>query len=144
MIKAWFASLFVGLAMTATLQAAPAQAVASAPLTTVAATCRGGVAAFLGFRSWDACLPLDAKGVPQITQLNDFWLIVLVIVEDILKASAYLAVGFIIWGGVKYTKSQGDPGETQQARQIIHNALFGLIVVVIAISMVTFITGAFN
>jgi hypothetical protein len=143
-MKGLLAGLLISAVMALGFVAAPVQAASQAPLGNVAATCRGGVAAFLGFRSWDSCLPLDARGVPQITKLNDFWLIVLVIVEDILKASAYLAVGFIVWGGVKYTKSQGDPGEVQQARQIIHNALFGLVIVVISISIVTFITGAFN
>jgi hypothetical protein len=143
-MKGLVGSLLVGLALIATLSAAPAQAAPAGPYAQVAATCRGGVASFLGFRSWDACLTLDAKGVPQITQLNDIWLIVLVIVEDIIKAAGYLAVGFIIWGGIKYTKSQGDSNELQQARQIIHNALFGLIIVIISIAIVTFITGAFN
>jgi hypothetical protein len=142
-MKRLLVSMVIGVALALSFSAVPAQA-ATAPYTTFAATCRGGVAAFLGFRAWDACLEHDAKGVPQITKLNDFWLIVLVIVEDIIKAAGYVAVGFIVWGGVKYTKSQGESGELQQARQIIHNALFGLVIVVIAIAIVTFITGAFN
>lgn len=103
----------------------------------------GGVVGFLGFKSWDACLDHDSHGVPQIKSLDDIWKIAIILVEFIIKLAGYLAVGFIIWGGIKYVKSQGEPGETAQARQIINNALMGLIVCLLSVAIVQYIAGAF-
>lgn len=103
----------------------------------------GGVAGFLGFRSWDACLEKDSSGAPIIRALEDVWKIAVIIVEFFIKVSGYLAAGFIIWGGIKYLKSQGEPGETAQARQIINNALMGLIICLLAVAIVQFIAGTF-
>src|SRR5688572_3576731 len=134
-MKAFLVTVLLG-ALVSVGFAAPTLAAAPAPAGIMAAECRGGVAGFLGFRAWHACLPLNRNGDPQITGLFDVWLIALVVLEDAIKAGAYVSAGFIIWGGVKYTKSQGDPGETQQARQIIHNALFGLVLTLLSVSIV--------
>lgn len=111
---------------------------------TPAGDCGGdGVAGFLGFRAWDACLAHDATGAPQITALEDVWRIAIMVVEFFIKVAGYLAAGFIIWGGIKYVKSQGEPGETAQARQIINNALMGLIICLMSVAIVQFIAGTF-
>lgn len=102
-----------------------------------------GVAAFLNFKSWDAYLCKDAHGVPQFTAVDDIWKVALVVIDFIARVSGYLAVGFIIWGGVKYLKSQGEPSETGAARQIITNALMGLVICIISVAIVQFIAGAF-
>lgn len=119
--------------------AAPVHA-APAPLTNFGA-CSGGVAAFLSLKSWDACLT-KANGSPQITRLTDVWLILLPLLEDAIKVAGYAAAGFIIWGGIKYIKSQGDPGQINEARQIIYNALFGLLLAMISVAIVNFVAGA--
>ncbi|HKX73710.1 MAG TPA: hypothetical protein VJM32_06850 [Candidatus Saccharimonadales bacterium] len=103
----------------------------------------GGVAGFLGFRAWDACLDHDANGVPQFKALEDVWKVAIIVVEFFIKISGYLAAGFIIWGGIKYQKSQGEPGELTQARQIITNALMGLIICLLSVAIVQFIAGTF-
>jgi hypothetical protein len=102
-----------------------------------------GVAGFLGFRSWDACLEKDSSGAPIIRALEDVWKIAIIVVEFFIKISGYLAAGFIIFGGIKYVKSQGEPGETAQARQIINNALMGLIICLLSVAIVQFIAGTF-
>lgn len=138
-------SVFIfSLVVTGAAVAMPTQASAiSTPTAIVAADCRGGVESFLGLRSWDSCLTLGDNGKPQIVGLNDVWLIILVVVEDFIKVAAYVAAGFVVWGGIKYLKSQGDPGETTQARQIIHNALFGLLITLISIAIVTTVARTF-
>lgn len=102
-----------------------------------------GVAGFLGFKSWDACLDHDANGVPQFNAIEDVWKVGIVVVEFVIKLSGYLAVGFIIWGAIKYLKSQGDPSELTQARQIINNALMGLIICLLSVAIVQFIAERF-
>lgn len=122
--------------------ASPAPAYAAPqPLTNFGA-CSGGVAAFLSLKSWDACLSKDAKGNPQITKLSDVWLIVLPLIEDAIKVSGYAAAGFVIWGGIKYMKSQGDPGQLNAARLVIYNALFGLVLAMLSVAIVNFVAGA--
>ncbi len=101
-----------------------------------------GVADFLGLKSWDSCLTKDSLGVPQISKLSDIWLIVIALLEDAIKVAGYTAAGFVIWGGIKYIKSQGDPGQINEARQVIYNALFGLLLAMISVAIVNFVAGA--
>lgn len=113
---------------------------------TLGPTCNaqtGGVIAFLALKSWDECLKHDSNGVPQITSLDDIWRIGIIVVETLIKIAGYLAVGFIIWGGIKYLKSQGEPSELTAARQIITNALIGFIICMVAVSIIELIAGTF-
>lgn len=123
-------------------QAAHAAPASVSPLTTMAACGTGGVAEFLGLKSWDSCLDHDANGGPIIKSLSSIWLILLPLLEDAIKIAGYTAAGFIIWGGIKYIKSQGDPGQFNEARQIIYNSLFGLLLAMISVAIVNFIAGA--
>lgn len=107
-----------------------------------AATCAAGVAEFLLLRTWDACLQHDSFGVPQFTELNDIWLVALVLIEDGIKAAGYVAVGFVFWGGIKYIKGQGDPGQLREAREVIYNALFGFVLALLSVAIVQFVSGA--
>jgi hypothetical protein len=139
MIQRFLATLAIigglSVAMPATAHAAPQ------PLTNFGA-CSGGVAAFLALKPWDACLTKDSKGSPQITKLSDVWLILLPVLEDAIKIAGYVAAGFVLWGGIKYLKSQGDPGQLNEARLVIYNALFGLVLAMISVGMVNFVAGA--
>jgi len=117
-----------------------AHAASPVPLTQFSA-CSGNVAAFLSLMSWDACLT-KKDGVPQVAKLTDVWLILLPLLEDAIKIAGYTAAGFVLWGGIKYIKSQGDPGQLNEARQIIYNALFGLVLAMISVAIVNFIAGA--
>ncbi|MGD8373765.1 MAG: hypothetical protein PVI21_02800 [Candidatus Woesebacteria bacterium] len=115
--------------------------VAAAPVQAQFAVCASGD--FFGFPSWDSCLPKKADGSPAINSLSDVWLIAFPIVESIIRAAAYIAVGFIIWGGIKFIKSQGDPGEIAQARLIIQNAIIGLVICILSVTVVRFIADRF-
>ena len=132
--------LFASAALLFIVAFTPMAAYAAAP--TATDECRNGVATFLFLKSWDSCLAHDANGVPQPTGLNSIWVIVLTLLEDAIKAAGYVAVGFVTWGGIKYLKSQGDPGQINEARQIIYNALFGLLLTLISVAIVNFVAGA--
>jgi hypothetical protein len=115
------------------------------------AACKGG--SFLGFPKWYKYLnghtvgegiPGAGSCAPIITNINDIWLVVAAIVEIMLRVAGLLAILYVIWGGVQYIQSQGDPGKTTQARQTLTNALIGLVIAVGATAMVTFIAGRFN
>lgn len=123
----------------------PLPAQAAVPSQMFAAGCGKdlGIAEFMFLKSWDTCLTRDANDVPQITKLSDIWLILLPILEDAIKVAGYTAAGFVIWGGIKYLKSQGDPGQINEARQVIYNALFGLLLAMISVAIVNLVAGAF-
>lgn len=93
---------------------------------------------FFGFPTWYKYLS-HPNCQPQITSLNDIWLIVAAIIEIALRIAAIVAVVFIIYGGFNYTTSQGDPESTAKAKSTLVNALVGLAVAVMAAVIVSFI-----
>lgn len=142
MIRKIAASLVVMVGLLGAPIAAHA-AVSPAPLTQMAAACKTSALGIVFLKSWDACLDHDSNGVPVIRTLSNIWLILLPLLEDAIKIAGYTAAGFVIWGGVKYIKSQGDPGQINESRQVIYNALFGLVLAMISVALVNFIAGAF-
>ncbi len=66
-------------------------------------------------------------------------LIALAILEDLIRVSALVAVGFVIYGGFQYLTSQGSPDDTKRAQQTIINALIGLVIALMAVGIVSFI-----
>jgi hypothetical protein len=105
------------------------------------APCTGG--SFFGLTPWYAYLDgeTDALGrcVPKIADWADTWKIALAITDSLLKIAGMVAVGYVIYGGVKYVVSSGEPDKTKQARETIINALIGLVIAIIASSVVSFI-----
>jgi hypothetical protein len=109
-----------------------------------AAPCGGGT--FLGFAKWYKYLPgqADSNGLctPQITGLNDIWLVGAAILEVMLQVAALLAVVMVIYGSASFIMSRGEPDKTTQARHTLINALVGLGLTVIAATVVNFIAGS--
>lgn len=88
----------------------------------------------------DACT-IKPIGSTAQEQQEYIWGIVLVVVEDIFQLAAYIAVGFIMYGGFLYLTSTGSPEYTKQALRTIINAVIGLVVAVSAAAIVGFIGG---
>lgn len=118
----------------ATTTVAPARALPGA--VTQVAACSGG--SFFGFPPWYACLPKDASGSPKLTKLEDVWLIAFPLLETGIKAAGYVALGFIIWGSIRFMKSQGNPGEITAARDTIRDAVIGLVICISSVAIVQF------
>lgn len=94
------------------------------------------------FVPWYKYLDCDASGAPRI----DNWgkaipLIGMAIIEMLIRIAGVIAVAFIVWGGIQYTTSQGEPEGINHAKSTISNAVAGLVVVFIAIGLVQFIAG---
>lgn len=131
--------LFIALALAlsvASLSPAPARASNLPGAVTQVAACTGGT--FFGFPPWYACLQKDASGGPKLTKLEDLWLIAFPLLETAIKAAGYAAIGFILWGGIRFIKSQGNPGEITAARDTIRDALIGLVICISAVAIVQF------
>ena len=115
-----------------------------------------GVSSFLGFPHWYQYLPgtmistdpSNPKAVlvcnPQLTDLTNIWLIAAAIIEILIRLAALAAVFYVIYGGVTYMMSQGEPDKTTKARQTIINALAGLAIAVLAAAVVAFIAGSIH
>ncbi len=102
---------------------------------------------FLGFPTWYHYLQsTEVNGLcsPQITGLSDVWLIVAAVIEILLRVAAIVAVIFIIYGGVSYIMSQGEPDKTSRARATITDALIGLMIAVASAAIVSFIAGSIH
>jgi type IV secretion system pilin len=115
-------------------------------------------ASFFGLKAWYAYLPpgdfvpnasnngcdinlsfVSSTGGPNQTNIDSVWLIGLAIFEDLLRLAGALAFGFIIYGGIRYITSQGEPDNTNAARTTILNALIGAAIAAIAAVAVSFI-----
>jgi len=131
-------ALVFGVALSGILSPVPAHAQAPAPVTQFAA-CDAG--SFFGFPTWYACLPKDATGHPKLTKLEDLWLIAFPVIESAIKAAGYAAVAYVLWGGIRFIKSQGNPGEITAARDTIRDALIGLGICISSVAIVQFLAG---
>jgi ABC-type Fe3+ transport system permease subunit len=119
----------------------------------LAASCTPKGGAFLGFPTWYKYLggvtsPNGAGSanvcLPKVAALSDIWLIVAALVEVLLRVAGYAAIFFVIYGGVQYVTSQGEPDKANRARQTILNALVGLVIAIGSTVLVTFVAGRFN
>lgn len=57
------------------------------------------------------------------------------------SVAGIVAVAFIVYGGIQYLLSQGDPGRTRKATLTIIYAVAGLLVVLLAAAITLFVTG---
>lgn len=140
------AKLFVSLALVFVSMASVVNF--SSP---VSAACGGSV---LGFPPWYQHLTFgsncqmkaisDDKGNTSTTVklISFIWTVALNIVQILLIAAAYVTMFFIIKGGFNYMTSQGDAGKMTSAKQNIMNAIIGLVIALLASSIVNAISGA--
>lgn len=93
-------------------------------------------------KSGDCTLDLnfvDANGNANVSNINKVWLIGLAVFEDLLRIAGVAAGFFIIYGGIRFITSQGEPENTKAARSTIINALIGAAIAMVAAVSVSFI-----
>ncbi|OGC50651.1 hypothetical protein A2716_03130 [candidate division WWE3 bacterium RIFCSPHIGHO2_01_FULL_40_23] len=92
-----------------------------------------------------AAVPPDVNNpLPQFTTLAQIFG---VIINVVLGVGIALTIIYLILGGIRYIMSQGDPKNTQVAREWLTNAVIGFIVVIGAFvirTVVISILGATN
>jgi hypothetical protein len=105
---------------------------------------------FFGFPHWYEYLPMKYDAALGGCVVSDFKLlgnggdsglilIALAIVDMLLRLAGMVAVGFVVWGGTKYLTSQGESSEIAAAKHTIMNALIGLVIAMVATSVVVFV-----
>lgn len=113
-----------------------------------AATCPGGSARLLTFPAWynglvDNNCQIEPIGGTIGKPLKDVVIIILLnLVEIVLQLVAYAAVVFIIKGGFDYMLSNGDAGKITNAKNTIERAVFGLIIALASVAIVSLVASA--
>jgi hypothetical protein len=104
----------------------------------VAASCAGS-GSFLSLPSWYQYLDCEGS-TPTMTAdrfMPNMLLIGLAIIELLIRLSGIIATGYVIWGGIKYITSQGSSDGVKSARDTLTQALVGLVIVIIATTLVS-------
>ncbi|MEO8105472.1 MAG: hypothetical protein ABI602_04015 [Candidatus Saccharibacteria bacterium] len=101
---------------------------------------------FFGLVPWYHYLNVDNKcNIVTFNALgsssSDIPLIVLAVIDDLLRIVAILAIGFVIYGGIQYVVSQGQPDKTAKAQSTILNAIIGLAIALVAVGAVSYFGG---
>lgn len=115
------------------------------------AACQAG--GFFGFPAWYEYLDVtvDDQGGCDVQAIRysdeeeslnlgaTIGAVLLAIVEILLRVAGIVAVGFVIYGGVSYTLSQGAPEKTAASKNIILNGLIGLVIASLAVVIVNLV-----
>ena len=69
----------------------------------------------------------------------DLWNIVNTVINVILAIVGVIAVVMIIFGGIQYSTSAGDPGKVKKAKDTILYGVIGLVIALLAFAIVNFV-----
>lgn len=126
----------------------------TASATTIAERCAKN---FLGIKPWFVYLPdtvfgKDKNGDPTCHIENFSWVapkgsktpsnipaIILAVADALVRIAGFVAVAFVIIGGVGYVTSGGDPDKSKRAKGAIINALVGVVIAMIATAVISYI-----
>jgi len=86
---------------------------------------------------------LCSGGQVQIQGPGDILIVIANIIKIAMELAGGLAIIFIFVGGIYYVTSTGDPGRIKLAKNIILQAVIGLLVIIMAYAVVTYIAKAF-
>lgn len=81
---------------------------------------------------------------PHLNGVGDIWLVALAVIDIILRVVGIMAVGWVIWGGLQYLTSQGEPDRTKRAKDTVLNAVIGLVITMLAVSIIGFLGSSFK
>lgn len=99
---------------------------------------------FYGIPHWGKGLDFDTECTLKNFTFSDVWIVVANIAVIMLRVAALVAVVFVIYGGIRYITSAGNPDNTKAATGIIVNAVVGLVIAILASFIVSFIAGVFG
>jgi hypothetical protein len=116
---------------------------------TYATPCKPTGGSFLGLPAWykylggvledsGRCSP-TFSGADTEEQVNSALPIGLAILEGMLRISGVVAVVMIFWSAFKFITTQGAPDAASSARKTAINALIGLVIVIFATTLVSFV-----
>ena len=107
---------------------------------------------FFGIPSWCRGLVNESDGNIDFPVLNSgsqdslqkfIWTVVGNISDGIFRIIGVVSVAFIIWAGYQYMIALGDSGKMARAKTTLANAIIGLVISILASSIVNLIMGVF-
>jgi len=102
---------------------------------------------FFGLPTWYKYLPgeyTDQGCAVQLGKISDVWLIVAALLELLLRLAALASIAMIVYGGVMFIMSEGQPDKTKKALGTVVNACVGLAIAVVSAAVITFVAGRIN
>jgi hypothetical protein len=105
-----------------------------------------GTGGFLGFPNWNSGLTCDvgANGQPYtvIDSIPTFiWTIVLNVIDILMRIAGMIAVVMLLFNGFQYMTSGGQADKIAAAKKGLLQAIVGLLITVMAVSIIGFIVG---
>lgn len=99
----------------------------------------------LSFPNWYKGLKCEDNGHGPVVfeDLSNLWTITGNVLDMAIQAAGLIAVFMIIYGGIRYITSQGEPDNIQSAKKTITYAIGGLVLAILASTLVGFIAGQF-
>jgi hypothetical protein len=85
----------------------------------------------------------DANGNFQIQSLQGALVLIANVVRILIAISGALAIIAIVVASIFFVISAGDPAKVRRARDILNNAVVGLVLIIGAYAVVTFIAKGF-
>lgn len=101
---------------------------------------------FFGIPPWYKYLTtdIDNQCAPEITHIQDVWLIGLALVEILTRVAVIVAIAFVVYGGIKYSASRGNADKVENAKSTLIDALTGMVIAIVATAIVSFIGRQFT
>lgn len=81
----------------------------------------------------------ECTGLKSSSNQNDLMAQANAIINVVIGVIGFVAVAFIIFGGIQYTTSAGDPGKVKKAKDTILYGIIGLVVSMLAYAIVNFV-----
>lgn len=85
---------------------------------------------------WDQCV----EGPNQVATLGCIPILVQNIINAALAFSGFVALIFLIWAGITYTSSKGDPQKVESAKKTATYAIIGLVIIFLSFFIVGLIS----
>jgi len=98
---------------------------------------------FFGIPTWFKYLKVSKTNAcaPELRGINDIWLIGLALIEILTRLAVLVAIGFIVYAGIKYSNSRGNAEKVNSAKFTLQDAFTGLLLAIVASAAVSFIAG---
>lgn len=88
-------------------------------------------------QEWTGCTETVAGN--EVATLSCIPIVMTNIIMALLAFSGFVAVIFIIWGGIKYSSSRGDPQAVESAKKTITWAIIGLVFILLSLALLSII-----
>lgn len=99
----------------------------------------------LTFPNWYRGLQCEEGGEGGVVfdDLDNIWVVTANVLDIVVQLAGVVSVFAIVFGGFRYITSQGEPEKLQTAKKTLTYAIGGLVVAILASSIIGFVAGQF-